>query len=205
MSLETTNVLIGGLLAAAGLIGIAVGTFLADLFQKLTKRAYLYLAAAAVVGAIPLGVAAILDPEQYSSLTFLFGASVLMSMVLGPCNTVTANVVPANRRAAGFALFIFLIHLFGDIASPPLLGWVSEYLGEPGVADSPLGRFFASVGAPPVNHTNLTVALLAVAPVLALACVFFLLGARHLPQDQEKVRAGGEGGADEGPAVVAHH
>ena len=34
------------------------------------------------------------------SLGFLFGASVLLSMVLGPCNTVTANVVPPNRRAA---------------------------------------------------------------------------------------------------------
>jgi MFS family permease len=205
MSLETTNVMIGGLLATAGLIGIAAGTFLADLLLKLTQRAYLFLATTAVLGAIPLGVAAILDPERISSLSFLFGASVLMSMVLGPCNTVTANVVPANRRAAGFALFIFLIHLFGDIASPPLLGWISEYLGEPSVAASPIGRFFASIGALPVKTTNLTAALLAVAPVLALACVFFLLGSRHLPQDQEKVRAGAEGGADEGHGALFPH
>jgi MFS family permease len=191
MSLEETNFWIGGLLATAGLIGIALGTFLADFILRLTKRAYLLLAAGVVLGAIPLGAAAILDPERTSSLAFLFGASVLMSMVLGPCNTVTANVVPANRRAAGFALFIFLIHLFGDIASPPLLGWISEYFGEPSVAESPIGRFFASIGAPPVNRTNLTVAILAVAPVLALACVFFLLGSRHLPEDQEKVRAAG--------------
>jgi MFS family permease len=188
MSLEETGPRIGGLLALAGLIGIALGTFLADFFLKLTKRAYLLLAATAVLGAIPLGVCAILDPERSSSLSFLFGASVLMAMVLGPCNTVTANVVPANHRAAGFAVFIFLIHVFGDIASPPLLGWISELFGKPSVAGSPLGRFFAAIGAAPVENTNLTVALLAVVPVLALACVLFLMGSRHLPRDQEIVR-----------------
>lgn len=189
MSLEQTNVWIGGLLAVAGLVGIAMGTFLADLSLKVTRRGYLYLAMLVVFSAIPLGVGAILLSDRQSSLGCLFGASVLMSMVLGPCNTVTANVVPANRRAAGFALFIFLIHVFGDIASPPLLGWVSEYLGQPSVAASSTGRFFASIGATPVEGTNLTVAMLAVAPVLGLAAFFFLLGSRHLPRDQERVRA----------------
>ena len=87
--------------------------------------------------------------DYKSSLGFLFGASVLLSMVLGPCNTVTANVVPANRRAAAYAAFIFLIHLFGDISSPILLGWISELFGKPSVAGSPIGRFFASIGAEP--------------------------------------------------------
>ena len=90
--------------------------------------------------AIPLGVAGILDPVYVSSLGFLFGASILMSMVLGPCNTVTANVVPANRRAAAYATFIFLIHLFGDISSPILLGWISDLFGKPSVAGSSIGR-----------------------------------------------------------------
>ena len=115
-------------------------------------------------------------------------------MVLGPCNTVTANVVPANRRASAYAAFIFLIHFFGDISSPILLGWISELFGKPSVADSPIGRFFASIGVPvrPVGrHTNLTVAMLSVVPVLALGFVFFLIGSRYLPADQEKVRAAG--------------
>ncbi len=203
MSLKETNVWIGGLLALAGLIGIAAGTFLADFSTRITRRGYLLLAALATLGAIPLGVAAILDPARTSSLGYLFGASILMSMVLGPCNTVTANVVPASRRAAGFALFIFLIHVFGDIASPPLLGWISEYLGRPSVADSPIGRFFASIGASPVGDTNLTVAMLSVAPVLALAAVFFVLGSRHLPADQERVRAAGK--ADDASSATFFH
>lgn len=37
------------------------------------------------------------------------GASVLLSMVLGSCNTLMANVVPANRCVTGYATFLFLI------------------------------------------------------------------------------------------------
>jgi len=109
-------------------------------------------------------------------------------MVLGPCNTVTANVVPANRRAVAYASFIFLIHLFGDISSPVIVGWISKWFGKPSVADSPLGRFFAAMGAGPVDRTNLTVAMLSMVPVLVLGCIFFLVGSRHLPEDQDKVR-----------------
>lgn len=180
---------IGRLLVVAGILGIILGMFLPDLVQRFTKRAYLLIAALAVLGAIPLGAFGILEPEYDSSLRFLFGASILLSMVLGPCNTVTANVVPPNRRAAAYASFIFLIHLFGDISSPIVLGWTSDWFGTPAVANSALGRFFTSVGAAPVENSNLTVAMLAVAPVLFLGFLFFAIGSRYLPGDQEKARA----------------
>ena len=83
-------------------------------------------------------------------------------MVLGPCNTVTANVVAPNRRAAAYATFIFFIHLLGDISSPILLGWISELFGKQNVMDSSIGQFFTSIGATPVGSTNLTVAMLSV-------------------------------------------
>src|SRR5262249_15035868 len=142
---------IGLLLVGAGILGIFLGMFLPDMLRKRTRRAYLLVAAMAVLVATPLGLAGILDPEYKSSLFFLFGASVLLAMVLGRCNTVTANVVPANRRATGYATFIFLIHLFGDISSPVILGWISKHFGRPDVVDSPLGRFVATLGASPVQ------------------------------------------------------
>jgi MFS transporter, Spinster family, sphingosine-1-phosphate transporter len=194
---------IGALLVVASLIGIVLGTFLADILYKLTARAYLLLAAFAVMAAIPLGAVGLLDPVYKSSLVYLFGASLLMSMVLGPCNAITANVVPANRRAAAYAAFIFSMHLFGDISSQVLLGWISDLFGKPSVADSSIGKFFASIGAAPVDGTNLTVAMLAVVPVLALGCIFFLIGSRYLPADQEKVRAAA--GADGGGPAFIHH
>lgn len=203
MSMTEATTSIGILTAVAGLLGIALGSGLADFGTKFTRRSYLLMAALVTAGAVPLALFAILDSERIGSLTMLFGAMVLLSMVLGPCNTVIANVVPANKRASGFALYIFLIHVFGDISSPVILGWISTYFGRPAVAESWIGSFFATIGAVPVKEENLTVAMLAVAPVLALGAFFFLLGSRHLPADQQRVIDAG-GGAAAGPASLPH-
>jgi MFS transporter, Spinster family, sphingosine-1-phosphate transporter len=200
MTAKEAGFWIGGMTAVAGLVGIAAGTWLADALLRFTRRAYLVMAFAVVLAAIGPGMVAILDPERRSSLTMLFFAMLLMATVLGPCNTVIANVVPANRRAAGFAAYIFLIHLFGDISSPIFIGRVSVLFGKASVAGSPIGRAMASLGATPVGGTNLTVGMLSVIPVLALGAVFFLLGSRHLPEDQDRARAAG--GADLGGVAM---
>lgn len=203
MSEAKAGTSIGILTAVAGLLGISLGSFLADALRKYTKRAYLLLAVVVVAAAVPFGFFCILQPNHTLSLTLLFGAMIPLAMVLGPCNTVIANVVPANKRASGYATYILLIHLFGDISSPIILGWISVLFGKPAVAASPIGQFFAWLGAVPVKGENLTVAMLAVAPVLALGCVFFLIGSRFLPDDEERVRAAG-GEQDEGVGHFHH-
>ena len=197
MELATAGKEIGILTAIAGLLGIVMGIFLTDLLGKFTRRASLVWPFVAVAIAAPFGTLALLEPDKRTSLIFLFIASAMMASVLGPSNAVTANVVPATRRAAGYALCIFLVHLFGDISSPYLIGVTSDLFGRATVMDSPIGRFFASIGAgPTVNGTittNLTVGMLAVVPMLLLGCVFFLLGSRHLPEDQERASLAGGG------------
>ncbi|MGC8638459.1 MAG: spinster family MFS transporter [Isosphaeraceae bacterium] len=187
MTMKEAGTSIGLLTAVAGLLGIALGTFLADLFHKVTRRAYLLLACFVVAAAVPLGMFAILQPNRVLSLSALFGAMVLLSMVLGPCNTVIANVVPADRRASGYAVYIFLIHVFGDISSPLILGAISIFFGMPRVAQSFIGRFFTRIGAAPVGHENLTVAMLVVGPVLTLGAVLFLIGSHFLQRDEGKI------------------
>ena len=193
---------IGGLTATAGLVGIVLGIGAADTLQKFTRRAYLLWACFATTIATPFVLFGLLDPEVKSSLALVFVGMVLMASVLGPCNTVVANVVPATRRAAGFAVNIFLIHALGDIISPFLIGHLSVWLGEPAVRASPLGLLLSRLGAVPVAsqdgqfQTNLTAGMLVVVPMLALGALFFLIGSRHLPGDQERARrlGGGEGG-----------
>ena len=106
------------------------------------------------------------NPDRASSLGLLFGAMVLLAMVLGPCNTVMANVVPANQRAAGYALYIFLIHLFGDISSPILLGCDLDLLrqAERGRTRRSARFFAVDRRVRRSATTNLTVAMLAVVP-----------------------------------------
>jgi MFS family permease len=207
MNLADAGKQVGTLTALAGLLGIAVGTIVADALRKLTPRAYLIWPAFAVAVAVPFAAMTILEPDRTRSLTYLFVASLMMASVMGPCNTVTANVVAANGRAAGFALSIFMLHLFGDISSPMLIGEISSLFGKPSIIESPVGRFFDSIGATPdlsgKTATNLTAGMLAVVPVMVLGCLFFLLGSRHLPEDQERARL--LVGSDDPPDPVYVH
>jgi MFS transporter, Spinster family, sphingosine-1-phosphate transporter len=196
------GVWIGVLTAIAGLLGISLGTIAADFLGRFTRRAYLLWAGTAVAIAVPCIVGTILESDQRTSLTYLFIASIMMASVLGPSNTVTANVVPANRRAAGYALCIFLVHLFGDISSPLLIGYVSDLFGKPVIAASRLGVWFESIGVrptpSPTGPSNLTIGMLSVVPMLALGGVLFLRGSKFLPRDQENARlAGGSDPLDE--------
>ena len=192
MSEKQAGLTIGILTCCAGLLGIGLGMWLPDKLQKQTRRAYMLWAGFAVAVAVPFGGLALLIPARFLSLALLFIAMFMLSATLGPCNTIPANVIPANRRAAGYAVNIFLIHLLGDISSPPLIGRMSDWLGRKSVADSWLGQVFAGLGAVPVagkdGPTNLTGAMLLVIPVLLLGSFFFLTGSRHLPADQEKAR-----------------
>jgi MFS family permease len=196
MSAKDAGIWIGGMTAVAGLVGIAVGMWLPDLLLRVTRRAYLLVAFLAVAVAVPFGFFGFIDRDTGTSMKLMFVAMVMMALVLGPCNTVTANVVPPNRRAAGYAVSIFTIHLLGDISSPSLIGYVADLFGKPYVAESPLGRAFAALGARPIHGTNLTAGMLSVVPVLALGAVFFLLGSRHLPHDQDRARKAGSHGID---------
>lgn len=192
MSAKDAGIWIGGLTAIAGLLGIACGSWLADVLLRVTRRAYLLMASVAILAAIPFGLSGILDPELTTSLGLLFVAMVLLASVLGPCNAVTANVVPANQRAAGYALSIFLIHLLGDISSPILIGAISQWFGNRAVAGSPIGQALVSLGASPVDDSNLTIGMLSVIPVMFLASLLFLFASRHLAEDQDRASRSGD-------------
>jgi len=57
-----------------------------------------------------------------------------------------------------------------------------------------LGEFVVRLGAVPVGRRNLTVGMLSVIPVLALGCVFFLFGSKHLQDDQTRAQHASGGG-----------
>ncbi len=197
MTLDTANLWIGAMALFSGVLGILMGMVMADRFRRVTPRGYLLWTALATLIGTPFVAGGFLLASTRWSMASLFLGMIFMSSVMGPCNTVVANVVPANQRAAGYALNILLIHILGDISSPILISYLSEYLGRPSIVASSLGRLLASVGAVPFpgqnGSTNLTAGLLLVVPMLALGALFFHLGSRHLPRDQERALAlGGE-------------
>ena len=73
------------------------------------------------------------------------------------------------------------------------------------IAESGLGRWLDSIGArttmSPSGPTNLTVGMLSVVPMMALGALFYLRGARHLPEDQERARQQGGSAPIDGPIL----
>ena len=57
----------------------------------------------------------------------IFAAVFFMFLNTGPSNTILANVVHPAMRPAGFAVNILVIHVLGDVISPPIIGRVSGY------------------------------------------------------------------------------
>ena len=138
---------IGAPLAAAGIIGVLIGMRVPDRLLKITPRAYLIWAGLAVLAAIPFGVCGLLIHSFRGSIVLMFFASIFLTSCLGPCNAVTANVVPANQRSVGFAVSIFILHLIGDVPSPPLIGGAGRPFREARSAHSAFTRFLERFGA----------------------------------------------------------
>jgi MFS transporter, Spinster family, sphingosine-1-phosphate transporter len=91
---------------------------------------------------------------------FVFLAVFFLFFNTGPSNTALANVAPPALRSSAFALNILMIHLFGDVISPPIVGWIDD-------------------------RASLRAGLLMLAGPIALSGFFWLWGTRYLDRDTE--------------------
>ena len=64
----------------------------------------------------------------------------------GPSNTILANVTHPSMRAAGFAFNILIIHAFGDVISPVVIGLLSDWFQDMGKAFIVVGLMFLVAG-----------------------------------------------------------
>ncbi len=58
---------------------------------------------------------------------FMFGAVFFVFLNTGPSNTALANVCLPSVRATAFAMNIFVIHLLGDAAAFPTIGYIGGH------------------------------------------------------------------------------
>ena len=181
---------IGLLPAIAGLVGIAARHVPGRLLFKLHSPGLPAAGQIAWWPRCPWASRGVLDPDA-SSLTVLFrhGADPWCS---GRRTRSPPMWCRPNRRASGYALYIFLIHVFGDISSPLILGKVSTIFGKPAMATSALAGSSPDLRRA-IGLENLTVAMLVVGPVLAVGAVFFLAGSHFIQADQGKIYQADQG------------
>jgi MFS family permease len=116
----------GYIVVITGFIGTFVGGWLGDYCNKVSKRGYLAVSAAATAIAAPFTWFALTTPSPHAYVVCMVIAQLMMFMSTGPINASIVNLVLPNERASAVALEIFVIHLLGDCISPYLIGRLSD-------------------------------------------------------------------------------
>ena len=155
--LGNINLTFGAITAVAGFFATLLGGWTGDLLRKRFANSYFLVSGAAVLFAFPatIGMLYIRFPGAWVCIFF---AVFFLFFNTGPTNTALANVTSPNIRATAFALNIFVIHLLGDMASPPLIGAIRD-------------------------RWNMNVAFFLVSLTMLFAGVFWFWGAKHLARD----------------------
>ena len=161
------TVIFGAITVVAGLISTLLGGALADRLRKRYPGSYFAVSGIAMLFAFPLFLMMLFTPFPAAWL-FLFGSVFFVFFNTGPSNTALANVSLPSVRATAFALNIFVIHLLGDAAAPPLIGAIA-------------------------GHYNMKIAFMFVSAVMLVAAAAWLAGIKYLAADTAAVEAAGEG------------
>jgi MFS transporter, Spinster family, sphingosine-1-phosphate transporter len=122
--------LFGGIIIFTGLVGTLAGGFLATFWKKRHPSGYAWLISLSTAAAIPAAFWALMAGQTLISLTMLTVSIFLLFMCTGPVNTLILEAVPVNLRSSAMAFSIFLIHLFGDLWSPEIVGRTADYLNQ---------------------------------------------------------------------------
>jgi sugar phosphate permease len=116
----------GALIAVAGLTATLLGGMVADKARNYIRGAYFVISGAGILLSVVFLVLMLCSPFPLAWL-WIFLAVFCLFFNTGPSNTILANVTHPSIRASAFAVNIFIIHLFGDVPSPPLLGFLSDH------------------------------------------------------------------------------
>jgi len=129
MSLDQANYVLGTVTVVAGIGGTFLGGYIADVLARRIRQAHLWVSGVSMVLAIPFVWIAFTTPNATVFTASLLVAEFMVFLSTGPINVVIVSVVPVAMRATAMAVSIFLIHLLGDAAAPPVIGAVSQRVG----------------------------------------------------------------------------
>ncbi len=116
----------GAIVVVTGFAGTFIGGWLGDYWLKFSREAYFWLSALTALLAVPLSAIALIAQAPALYYTGIVVAELLLFMSTGPVNSAIVNLVAPRERASAVALSVLMIHLLGDVVSPPLIGAISD-------------------------------------------------------------------------------
>ena len=130
MKLDAASFFFGASLAASGLVATLAGGFAATRWQRRTGTGYAWVLALSAAAAAPMAFAAFSLASPTAARIALVLTMFLLFLSTGPVNTLILEAVPPPMRASAMAASIFVIHLFGDLWSPKIVGHMADRWGD---------------------------------------------------------------------------
>jgi len=128
--LGKANYIFGIITLFDGIVATLIGGWVGDWMLRRDKASYYRLSAWTVLLAIPFMIVAIFHAGVFMYPAILLSVFFLMAGS-GPSNAALVNSVSAPIRATAVAVNLFVIHILGDIPSPPLMGLISDHSSLP--------------------------------------------------------------------------
>ncbi|HTY60808.1 MAG TPA: MFS transporter [Acidobacteriota bacterium] len=154
-----STVIFGAITAVAGLSATLLGGIAGDKLRDRFSGSYFLVSGIAMIAGFPIFLAALRAPFPWAIWVMVFFACFCLFFNTGPTNTILANVTHPSMRAAAFAFNIFIIHAFGDVISPVVIGFLNDW------------------------YRNMNTSFLVVGLMFLVAGVLWLAGTRYLQRD----------------------
>ncbi len=116
----------GGLVLVGSVGGVLAGSYVADTLQSRWNSGRALTIAVTLLAGTPFMLVAVNTDSLPTFLACLFVASFLLTCYHGPATAVIHDLTPPSEHSFAFALYAFVIHLFGDALAPVLVGRVSD-------------------------------------------------------------------------------
>src|SRR5262249_21620561 len=121
---------IGIIALIAGALGNSLSGVIGDRLARRRKGAWALLAGIAYLLGMPCLLFGVTTPSKELMVPALTLGAFCLFLSMPAVNTQIANCVSPKQRAMAYALAVFILHLLGDTAAPPVFGAVAEALSE---------------------------------------------------------------------------
>ncbi|MFM7724094.1 MAG: spinster family MFS transporter [Bacteroidota bacterium] len=129
MDEANASLFLGPSLVVGGIVGTLIGGALANRWRAKSSAGYAKLLVISMLLAVPFSFVSFLTENTLLSMICIVISLIFLFQSTGPINTVILESVPSTMRASAMAICIFMIHAFGDLWSPELVGRVSDGAG----------------------------------------------------------------------------
>lgn len=127
MGLREANLWFGGVTVVFGIIGTLAGGWGAAYFRKKKRRGDLWFVAMSTLWALPFAVMAFVVDNPYWCLGLLAISEFCLFLAQPSVNVLIMESVSPFMRSTALAFCVFVIHILGDLISPPLVGILADY------------------------------------------------------------------------------